>query len=419
MPSRWSGWRSRPSIPFFTRQKRIVREFAGIFDPEDIEDSIRVGGYAALLKALTRNDAAGGDPGNQHQRPARPRRRGIPDRPEMGTVAKAAGTPKYVVCNGDEGDPGAFMDRCVIEGDPHRVIEGMAIAAYAVGADQGYIYVRAEYPLAVKRLTKAINQANRWACWAGTSSGTQFSFDIEIRLGAGAFVCGEETALLASIEGERGLPRPRPPFPAELRPVRQADADQQRRDLRQHRADHHAGRRRGSRRIGTAKSKGTKIFALAGKVNEHRPDRSADGHHPARDHLRHRRRHPRRPASSRPCRPAGPPAAAFPEQLLDLPVDYESLATVGSIMGSGGMIVMDDTSNMVDVARFFMDFCMTESCGKCVPCRVGTYQMHEILRRIYAKRGRRRGPGAAARNCATWCGTPASAAWARRRRTRC
>jgi bidirectional [NiFe] hydrogenase diaphorase subunit len=371
--------------PFFTRQKKIVREFAGTFDPEDIEDSIRVGAYSALLKALTEMT-----PTEVIQEISTSGLRGrggagFPTGLKWSTVAKATGLPKYVVCNGDEGDPGAFMDRSVMEGDPHRIIEGMAIAAYAVGAERGYIYVRAEYPLAVKRLTKAINQANRNGLLGRNIFGAQFSFDIEIRLGAGAFVCGEETALLTSIEGNRGLPRPRPPFPANYglfgKPtlINNVETYGNIAPIINRGGAWFAS-------IGTAKSKGTKIFALTGKIvntglievpmgitlREIIFDMGGgvpDGR------------------NFKAVQTGGPSGGCIPENLLDLPVDYESLASVGSIMGSGGMIVMDDTSNMVDVARFFMDFCMSESCGKCIPCRVGTYQMHEILNKICDKRG--------------------------------
>ena len=366
--------------PFFTKQQRVVREFAGTFDPEDLDDCIRVGAYSALLKALTQMT-----PTEVIQEVSTSGLRGrggagFPTGLKWSTVAKAVATQRYVVCNGDEGDPGAFMDRSVMEGDPHRVIEGMAIAGYAVGATKGYIYVRAEYPIAVKRLNKAINQANRWGLLGRNILGTGFSFDIELRLGAGAFVCGEETALLASIEGNRGVPRPRPPYPANYglfgKPTLINNVETY--------ANISPIINRGGAwyaTIGTAKSKGTKIFALTGKVNNTGlievpmgmtlreiifdigggiPDGKA----------------------FKAVQTGGPSGGCIPPDYLDLPVDYESLASVGSIMGSGGMIVMDETSNMVDVARFFMEFCMSESCGKCIPCRVGTYQMHEILRRL-------------------------------------
>ena len=371
--------------PFFTRQVRIVREFAGTFDPEDLEDSIRVGAYQGLLKALTEMT-----PTEVIQEISTSGLRGrggagFPTGLKWSTVAKAAGSPKYVVCNGDEGDPGAFMDRSVMEGDPHRIIEGMAIAAYAVGAEHGYIYARAEYPLAVKRLTKAINQANRNGLLGRNIFGAQFSFDIEVRLGAGAFVCGEETALLASIEGNRGMPRPRPPFPANYglfgKPTLINNVETY--------ANIAPIIQRGGAwfsTIGTAKSKGTKLFALTGKIVNTGLIEVPMGI-TLREIIFEMGGGIPDGRKFKAVQTGGPSGGCIPESLLDLPVDYESLASAGSIMGSGGMIVMDDTSNMVDVARFFMDFCMSESCGKCVPCRVGTYHMHEILARICAKEG--------------------------------
>ena len=372
--------------PFFSRQRRVVREFAGTFDPEDIEESIRVGAYQALRKAVTEMTPAEviqeiSTSGLRGRGGA-----GFPTGLKWSTVAKASGSPKYVVCNGDEGDPGAFMDRSVMEGDPHRVIEGMAIAAYAVGAEHGYIYVRAEYPLAVKRINKAINQANRAGLLGRNIFGAKFSFDIEVRLGAGAFVCGEETALLTSIAGNRGVPRPRPPFPANYglfgKPTLLNNVETY--------ANIAPIITRGGAwfaTIGTAKSKGTKIFALTGKVNNTGLIEVEMGI-TLREIIFDIGGGIPDGRKFKAAQTGGPSGGCIPEQYLDIPVDYESLASVGSIMGSGGLIVMDDTSNMVDVARFFMDFCMSESCGKCVPCRVGTYQMHEILRRIYDRQGR-------------------------------
>ncbi|MFT3785466.1 MAG: NADH-quinone oxidoreductase subunit F [Tepidisphaeraceae bacterium] len=298
------------------------------------------------------------------------------------TVAKYSAAQKYVICNGDEGDPGAFMDRSVMEGDPHRVLEGMAIAGYAVGATKGFVYVRAEYPYAVKRLKLAIKQAERQGLLGPNIGGTTFGFTIDVRLGAGAFVCGEETALIASVEGNRGQPRPRPPFPAERglwgcpTLINNVETMANIAPIVKNGGAWYAG-------IGTEKSKGTKVFALAGKIVNNGlievPMGIAlreviydigggipDGH------------------KFKAVQTGGPSGGCIPEQHLDMPVDYESLAKVGSIMGSGGMIVMDDTSDMVDVARFFMDFCMSESCGKCVPCRVGTAQMHDLLKKIIA-----------------------------------
>ena len=374
--------------PFFTRQVRVVREHAGLFDPEDLNDSIRVGAYQALVKALTEmtpNEVI-------HELTTSGLRgrggAGFPTGLKWSTVAKSSAAQKYVVCNGDEGDPGAFMDRSVMEGDPHRVIEGMIIAGYAVGASQGFIYVRAEYPLAVKRLNKAINQAMRQDLLGKNILGTKFSFDIEVRLGAGAFVCGEETALIASIEGNRGVPRPRPPYPANSGlngcPTLINNVETF--------ANVAPIINRGGAwfaTIGTEKSKGTKLFALTGKVNNTGlievpmgitlreivfdiGGGIPDGH------------------KFKAVQTGGPSGGCIPEQFLDVPVDYESLASVGSIMGSGGMIVVDDTSSMPDVARFFMDFCATESCGKCVPCRVGTHQMLQLLTRIVDEQGTER-----------------------------
>jgi bidirectional [NiFe] hydrogenase diaphorase subunit len=305
---------------------------------------------------------------------------GYPTGLKWGTVAKTIGTRKYVICNADEGDPGAFMDRSVLESDPHRVLEGMIVAGYAVGASQGYIYVRAEYPLAIKRLQAAIRDARRLGFLGSQICNAKFSFDIEIRIGGGAFVCGEETALIASIEGRRGTPRPRPPFPAQSGlwelPTLINNVESF--------ANIPAILRRGGEwyaSLGTKKSKGTKVFALCGKVRN-----VGLIEVPMGTTLRqiifeigggvpegHR---------FKAVQTGGPSGGCIPEQFLDLPVDYESLKEVGSIMGSGGMIVMDDSACMVNVARYFMEFCMSESCGKCIPCRAGTAQMFELLTRM-------------------------------------
>jgi bidirectional [NiFe] hydrogenase diaphorase subunit len=305
---------------------------------------------------------------------------GYPTGLKWGTVAKAGSGQKYIVCNGDEGDPGAFMDRSVMESDPHRVLEGMAIAAYAVGASEGYLYVRAEYPLAIKRLKLAIKAAEKQGLLGKGIGGTDFSFHVEIRLGAGAFVCGEETALIASIEGNRGTPRPRPPYPAQSglwgcpTLINNVETFANIAPIIRNGAEWFAS-------IGTEKSKGTKVFALAGKINNtglvevpmgitlreivyEIGGGVPEGH------------------EFKAVQTGGPSGGCIPAELLDLPVDYDSLGKAGSIMGSGGMIIMDDTSNMVDVAKYFMEFCMTESCGKCVPCRVGTVHMHSLLDKI-------------------------------------
>jgi bidirectional [NiFe] hydrogenase diaphorase subunit len=305
---------------------------------------------------------------------------GYPTGLKWSTIAKTGEQEKYVICNADEGDPGAFMDRAVLESDPHRVLEGMAIAAFAVGAQKGFIYVRAEYPLAVKHLKTAIKQAERLGLLGNNICGSRFSFHVDIRLGAGAFVCGEETALIASIEGKRGTPRPRPPYPAEEglwgcpTLINNVETFANIAPILRNGADWFAA-------IGTEKSKGTKVFALAGRVNNTGLIEVPMGItlreiiHEIGGGIPDGKRY-------KAVQTGGPSGGCIPEQHLDSPVDYESLKRIGSIMGSGGMIVMDETSCMVDVAKYFMEFCMSESCGKCVPCRTGTAQMHAILEKI-------------------------------------
>jgi bidirectional [NiFe] hydrogenase diaphorase subunit len=296
------------------------------------------------------------------------------------TVSKAVGTQKYVICNADEGDPGAFMDRSVLESDPHRVLEGMLIAAYAVGASEGFIYVRAEYPLAIKRLKTAIRQAERLGLLGTNICGTRFSFRIDLRLGAGAFVCGEETALIASVEGKRGTPRPRPPYPAvagllgQPTLINNVETFANVAPIIRNSGAWYA-------EIGTEKSKGTKVFALAGRIENTGLVEVPMGI-TLRDIVFDIGGGIPEGRKFKAVQTGGPSGGCLPAEFLDMPVDYESLAKAGSIMGSGGMIVMDESSCMVDVAKYFMDFCMTESCGKCVPCRVGTYQMHRILSAI-------------------------------------
>ena len=368
-------------MPFFAGQRKIVLENSGEIDPDRIEDYIAVGGYEPLITALTAM--------SPHQVIEEVKKSGLRGRGGAGyptglkwsTVQKASSDDsKYVICNADEGDPGAFMDRSVLESDPHRVLEGMAIAAYAVGASKGYIYVRAEYPLAVKRLKDAIRQAEKLGLLGSDICDTTFSLRIEIRLGAGAFVCGEETALIASIEGNRGQPRPRPPYPAQYglwgKPtlINNVETYANIAPIIRNGGDWFAG-------IGTEKSKGTKVFALAGRVRNtglievpmgitlREIVFSLGGGIPE-------------DRKFKAVQTGGPSGGCVPDRYLDMAVDYESLAQVGSIMGSGGMIVMDESSCMVDVAKFFMDFCRTESCGKCVPCRVGTVHMHELLSKI-------------------------------------
>lgn len=368
-------------IPFFQRQKKIVLENSGAVDPERIEDYIAANGYSTLLRVLTEMA-----PAQVIEEIVKSGLRGrggagYPTGLKWSTVAKAtARKVKYAICNADEGDPGAFMDRSVLESDPHRVIEGMAIAAYAVGASEGFIYVRAEYPLAIKRLRTAIRQAERLGLLGHNICGTRFSFGVDLRLGAGAFVCGEETALLGSVEGKRGTPRPRPPYPAqeglfgEPTLINNVETYANVPPIIRNGGEWYA-------KIGTEKSKGTKVFALAGRVENtglvevpmgitlREVVYDIGGGIP----------------QGRKCKAVqtgGPSGGCIPAEFLDMPVDYESLAKVGSIMGSGGMIVIDDSSCMVDVAKYFMDFCMTESCGKCIPCRVGTFQMHQLLDKI-------------------------------------
>ncbi len=375
-----------PHQPFFTKQLRIVRATAGQIDPERIEAYIAAGGYEGLYRVLQRRPdeivadvTASGLRGRGGA--------GYPTGLKWATVAKMPPGQKYVICNGDEGDPGAFMDRSVMEDAPHQVLEGMAIAAYAIGANQGYIYVRAEYPLAIERLQTAITQARKAGLLGRGVFQTPFEFEVEIRIGAGAFVCGEETALIASVQGLRGTPRPRPPYPAESglwdRPTLINNVETF--------ATIPAILRNGPAwfaAIGTATSKGTKIFSLTGKVKnaglvevpmgttlrevvEQLGGGTADG------------------KAVKAVQTGGPSGGCVPASLLDTPIDYESLASIGSIMGSGGMIVMDDADRMPEVARFFMEFCADESCGKCVPCRVGTVQLHGLLTKLVEKRATR------------------------------
>ena len=367
-------------VPFFERQKKIVLENSGVVDPERIEDYIAEGGYRGLIQALTEMTpqqviseiTTSGLRGRGGA--------GYPTGLKWSTVSKAVGTQKYVICNADEGDPGAFMDRSVLESDPHRVLEGMLIAAYAVGASEGFIYVRAEYPLAIKRLKTAIRQAERLGLIGTNICGTRFNFRVDLRLGAGAFVCGEETALIASVEGKRGTPRPRPPYPAMEGLLGQPTLINN--------VETYANvapiiRNGGAwyAEIGTEKSKGTKVFALAGRVQNTGLVEVPMGI-TLRDIVFEIGGGIPEGREFKAVQTGGPSGGCLPSQFLDMPVDYESLAKAGSIMGSGGMIVMDQSSCMVDVAKYFMDFCMTESCGKCIPCRVGTYQMHRILNAI-------------------------------------
>src|SRR4051794_25602871 len=378
-----------PAHPFFSSQLRVVTETSGRIDSERVEDYVAEDGYRALHQALTEMT-----PAEVVQEVTKSGLRGrggagYPTGLKWATVARTPAGQKYVVCNGDEGDPGAFMDRSVMESDPHRVLEGMAVAGYAVGASQGFVYVRAEYPLAVERLRKAIRQATKLGMLGSAIFETPFDFRIDVRIGAGAFVCGEETALMASIEGRRGLPRPRPPYPAEVglwnRPtlINNVETFANVPAILRKGADWFAA-------LGTEKSKGTKVFSLTGKVQN-----TGLVEVPMGTTMRHIVEEMGGGVPDggkvKAVQTGGPSGGCIPAEHLDTPVDYESLALLGSIMGSGGMIVMDETTNMVEVARFFMEFCMDESCGKCIPCRAGTVQMHQLLTRIAERRATRAG----------------------------
>jgi len=365
--------------PFFSKQLRIVLANSGKVDPEKLAGYIAADGYQALAKAVTsmspREVVA-----EVLQSGLRGRGGGgYPTGLKWELVMKQEPPIKYVVCNADEGDPGAFMDRSVLEGDPHRVLEGMAIAGYAVGAQQGYIYVRGEYGLAIQRLQAAIKQAEREHLLGNRIVDSMFQFRIDLRVGAGAFVCGEETALIASIEGKRGQPRQRPPYPPEKglwgapTLINNVETFANIPPIVLNGGDWFAS-------IGTAASKGTKVFALAGKIANTGLIEVPMGTSLRTILFDIGGGIPQ--GQFKAAQTGGPSGGCIPAQFLDSPVDYESLAKIGSIMGSGGLIVMDDSSCMVDVARFFMEFCMDESCGKCIPCRAGTVQMHDLLRRI-------------------------------------
>ncbi len=373
-----------PKHPFFSRQLRVVRANGGIIDPERIEDYIAANGYRALLHVLT--DIRPAEVVEEITRSGLRGRggAGFPTGLKWGTVAKSPGARKFVVCNGDEGDPGAYMDRSILESDPHLVLEGMAIAAYAVGADQGFLYVRAEYPLAISRLQTAIRQAKQLGLLGGGIFETPFTFNVDIRIGAGAFVCGEETALMASVEGRRGTPRPRPPFPAERglwgcpTLINNVETFANIVPIITGGAAWYAG-------IGTERSKGTKVFALTGKVRNNGLIEVPMGI-TLRQIVEEMGGGAIGGAKVKAVQTGGPSGGCIPAEYLDTSVDYESLTKLGSIMGSGGMVVMDDSTNMVEIARFYMDFCRDESCGKCIPCRAGTVQMFELLEKILSRR---------------------------------
>jgi NADP-reducing hydrogenase subunit HndC len=365
---------------FYKKQKRIALRNCGVINPESIDEYIAFDGYKALGKVLTemtreevidiiKDSGLRGRGGG-----------GFPTGLKWEFTYNSQGDEKYVACNADEGDPGAFMDRSILEGDPHSLIEAMAIAGYAVGANQGFIYVRAEYPIAVHRLQIAIEQAKEYGLLGENIFGTDFSFDLEIRLGAGAFVCGEETALMTSIEGHRGEPRPRPPFPAVKglwgKPTLLNNVETY--------ANIPVIILNGAewfKNIGTEKSKGTKVFALGGKIHNTGLVEIPMGT-TLRDIVEEIGGGIPNGKKFKAAQTGGPSGGCIPADLIDTPIDYDSLISIGSMMGSGGLIVMDEDTCMVDIAKFFLEFTVDESCGKCAPCRLGTKRMLEILEKI-------------------------------------
>ena len=371
---------------FYKSQYRLALRNCGVINPENIDEYIAMDGYAALGKVLTEmtpDDVIATilDSGLRGRGGA-----GFPTGMKWKFASgNRGGVQKYVCCNADEGDPGAFMDRSILEGDPHALIEAMAIAGYAIGANQGYVYVRAEYPIAVKRLQIAIDQAKEYGLLGKNIFGTDFEFDLDIRLGAGAFVCGEETALMTSIEGKRGEPRPRPPFPAVKglfdRPtvLNNVETYANIPQIILKGADWFKS-------IGTEKSKGTKVFALGGKIKN-----TGLVEVPMGTTLRHIIEEIGGGIPNgkkfKAAQTGGPSGGCIPAHLIDTPIDYDNLLEIGSMMGSGGLIVMDEDNCMVDIARFFLDFTVDESCGKCTPCRVGTKRLLEILDKIIAGKG--------------------------------
>ena len=370
---------------FYKKQKRVALRNCGVINPENIDEYIGTDGYQALGKVLTemtpqqvideiKKSGLRGRGGG-----------GFPTGVKWQFAADQPKDKKYVVCNADEGDPGAFMDRSVLEGDPHAVIEAMAIAGYAVGADEGYIYVRAEYPIAVKRLEIAIKQAKEYGLLGKGIFGTDFNFDITLRLGAGAFVCGEETALLTSIEGHRGEPRPRPPFPAVKglfgKPTMNNNVETYANipQIILKGADWFAS-------MGTEKSKGTKVFALGGKITNTGLVEIPMGT-TLREIIEEIGGGVPNGKKFKAAQTGGPSGGCIPAEHLDVPIDYDNLIAIGSMMGSGGLIVMDEDNCMVDIAKFFLEFTVDESCGKCTPCRVGTVRLLELLEKITDGRG--------------------------------
>jgi bidirectional [NiFe] hydrogenase diaphorase subunit len=371
--------------PFFSKQVKIVLNEIGHVNPDSLEDYLAHGGYKALAQVLggmTSEEVCDEilDSGLRGRGGA-----GFPTGMKWNFVRQEDALQKYVIVNGDEGDPGAYMDRTVLEDDPHRVLEGMIICAYAVGASYGYLYIRGEYPIAIQRIKKAILAARRRGILGKSVMGTDFTFNADIRIGAGAFVCGEETALIHSVEGKRGMPRMRPPYPSKSglwdtpTVINNVETMANIPSIINNGADWYAS-------IGTEKSKGTKVFALAGQLRNtglievpmgislREIVYDIGGGVPGDRQFKA-------------AQTGGPSGGCIPEEYIDTPVDYESLTELGSIMGSGGLVIIDDTTMMPDFARFFIDFCVDESCGKCVPCRVGTVQIRKILDKLISGEG--------------------------------
>jgi NADH:ubiquinone oxidoreductase subunit F (NADH-binding)/Pyruvate/2-oxoacid:ferredoxin oxidoreductase delta subunit/(2Fe-2S) ferredoxin len=381
--AKWENITNFNDHPFFVRQRRIVLKNCGLIDPESIEEYIAFGGYSTLLDLIKKHNGAAVCDLMEKSGLRGRGGGGFPTGRKWKVAQKEQNDQKYIICNADEGDPGAFMDRAVIEGDPHRLLEGMAIGAYAIGASIGYIYIRAEYPLAIKRLQIAIKQAKEYGLLGKNIFGTGFDFELKIKMGAGAFVCGEETALIHSIEGKRGMPRPRPPFPSvsglfgKPTVINNVETFANIPEIFAKGWEWFAS-------VGTETSKGTKVFALSGKIKNTGlveipmgttirqilfdiADGIANG------------------KKFKAVQIGGPSGGCITDENLDIQIDYESLLKVGAMMGSGGLVVMDEDNCMVDVAKFFMDFIQRESCGKCIPCREGTRRMLEILESITTK----------------------------------
>ncbi len=377
--------KSLNEVDFYKKQQRIALANCGVINPESIDEYIAFGGYTALGKVLTemkpqevideiKESGLRGRGGG-----------GFPTGLKWQFTANSVSDKKYVACNADEGDPGAFMDRSILEGDPHSLIEAMAIAAYAVGADEGYVYIRAEYPIAVNRLRIAIEQAKEYGLLGENIFDTGFNFNLDIRLGAGAFVCGEETALMTSIEGHRGEPRPRPPFPA----VKGLFGQPTLLNNVETYANITAIINNGAewfKTIGTEKSKGTKVFAVGGKINNTGLVEIPMGT-TLREIVYEIGGGIPNGKKFKAAQTGGPSGGCIPADLIDTPIDYDSLISIGSMMGSGGLIVMDEDTCMVDIAKFFLEFTVDESCGKCAPCRIGTKRLLEILNKITSGKG--------------------------------